>query len=56
MDNPSQDIIKEMTLANGNIEFGVMSMGLSMLLKVLFGSITLAMFTSVYIKIKIIYE
>ena len=45
-----------MTFANENIELGVLSMGLAMLLKVLFGVTTLAMFISVYIKIKIIYE
>lgn len=45
-----------MTFADENIELGVLSMGLSMLLKVLFGVTTLAMFFSVYIKIKIIYE
>lgn len=45
-----------MTFANENIELGVLFMGLSMLLKVLFGVATLAMFTSVFIKIKIIYE
>ena len=55
-ENPSSEIFNEMTFANQNIELAILSMAISVLLKVLFGVITLTMFTSVYIKIKIIHE